>query len=63
MPHEVYLSEEEALDLNRLLRREVNESRVELRRTRNPHFRDEIQHRIELEEHVLDILGGHHMGA
>ena len=55
MTHSILLSDEELTELDALLRGEITRGRQELRRTRNPRFRDGVRHHIELMEHIHEI--------
>jgi len=48
------ISDQELAELQSLLRREIESSRNELRRTRNLEFRDQIRHHVEVLSHVLE---------
>lgn len=50
------LNDEELVELDDLLHQEVTTSRTELRRTRNPEFRDQINHRIKMAAHLRDLI-------
>jgi hypothetical protein len=52
MVHHVSLSDEELAELDRMLTKELVERRSELRRTRNPSFRAQLDERIEVLEHM-----------
>ena len=56
MTHSLTLNQEEARELSDLLRREVETTRVELRHTDDSSYRSEVQHRLELHEHLLARL-------
>jgi len=56
MKCELDISSEELADLDVLLQREAQASRSELRRTRNPQFRSELEHHVERVEHLLGLL-------
>ncbi len=53
MKNTITLNDEELIELEDLLRRELEESRPEYRRTRTPEFRDFLAHHIELTEGLL----------
>ncbi len=53
MEHTITLSDEELEELDGLLTHEVDDSRTELRRTRNRQFREMIRHRIALARDLL----------
>jgi hypothetical protein len=53
MKNTITLSDEELIELEDLLRRELEESRPEYRRTRTPEFRDFLAHHIEVTEGLL----------
>ena len=52
----ITLSTEEIDELEVLLHRELDSTRVELRRTRNPNFRDGIKTHMRLTEHMLESV-------
>lgn len=52
MVHSILLSDEELTELDELLRGEITRGHQELRRTRNPRFRDGVRHHIELMERI-----------
>lgn len=56
MTQTIALNEEEIAALDHLIHKDLEERHSELRRTRNPGFRDEIKRKIALEEHVLEEL-------
>ena len=56
MTHQIAVSEEELALLQRLVRVEMDDDRVELRRTRNPDFRARVAHRRAVAEHILHAL-------
>ncbi len=56
MKHTILLNDEELEGLGELITADISERRVELRRTRNPGFRDFIRHHIELEKNILNEL-------
>lgn len=58
MSRNLVLSDEEAGVLEELLRAEVTADYTELRRTRNPEYRDRLQRRRELAERLLEVLTG-----
>ena len=53
MKHSMVLDDEEIRELDCLLSADLSERRTELRRTRNPDFRLQIRHHIELDQHIL----------
>ncbi len=59
----IRLSDEEIEELELLLHRELDSTRVELRRTRNPQFRDGIKHYMRVTEHMLEVVEGARAGA
>lgn len=64
MAHMIDMSDEELGELDRLLVGEIDDSRVELRRTRNPGFRDHVRHHLEVMEHLHERLrAARHMGS
>lgn len=56
MAYGLNLSEEELELLERMLLGEEGDIRSEHRRTRNPEFRSEIEHRMELQHRILDSI-------
>ena len=56
MKCELSVSAEELAELNALLEREIQSSHVELRRTRNPEFRDQVQQHVDRLEGLLRQL-------
>jgi len=56
MAYSITLSEEEIVLLEDLLHHELGNIASEHRRTRNPEFRHEIEHRKELEQRLLSIV-------
>jgi|AntAceMinimDraft_16_1070373.scaffolds.fasta_scaffold509488_1 hypothetical protein len=52
MVHSILLSDEELTELDELLRGEITRGHQELRRTRNPRFRDGVRHHVELMERI-----------
>lgn len=59
----IRLSTEEIDELEVLLHRELDSTRVELRRTRNPRFRAGIKHHMRLTEHMLETVADARTGA
>ncbi len=55
MAHTILLTDEELTELDELLRSEITRGHQELRRTRNPRFRDGVRHHIELMEHIHEM--------
>lgn len=56
MKVELNISAEELAELDALVQREIENTHVELRRTRNPQFRSELQQHVERMEHLLRQL-------
>ncbi len=56
MQHQIMLSDEELDELDRMLQNELPDWHAEMRRSRNPGFRDDLQLRIERLEHVQKII-------
>ena len=56
MQHTLLVSDEDLAELESLLRSELKDAHSELRRTRNPQFREQIRHRMELAEHLLGVI-------
>lgn len=56
MTYYISMSLEELDEVGMLLSRELSTDRAELRRTRNPQFRDQVRRKIDLREHVLDTI-------
>ncbi len=56
MKRTIVLNEEEARELDALLRRELADSKTELRRTRNVRFREQVRHHMHVAEHLLEAL-------
>ncbi|MCD4823888.1 MAG: hypothetical protein K8S55_04730 [Phycisphaerae bacterium] len=56
MQHMMTLSDQEIEVLDGLLHAEVSDARIELRRTSNYKFRAVVQHRIDMEERILDKI-------
>ena len=56
MKHAMMLSDEEIRELDGLVNADISERRTELRRTRNPKFRAQVQHHLELDRHILHEL-------
>ena len=54
----LHLSAEEAELLERLVREEVSETHVELRRTRSLSYRGRVERELELAGHILELLHG-----
>lgn len=52
----VTLSDAEAAELECILTAQVKETLVEVHRTNRKEFRREIQHRLESQERILDVL-------
>ena len=59
----IRLSDEEIEELEMLLHRELDSTRVELRRTRNPQFRDGIKHHMRVTEQMLATVEDARTGA
>lgn len=57
MTHQLIVTEEELSILDQVLRQEIDNTRNELRRTRNPEYRDAVHHRMTLAEHMLELIG------
>ena len=57
MAYQIDLSDEELDELDLVLRQEFRSTRIELRRTRNPEYRGEVRHHMDLVEHILESLG------
>ena len=53
MEHTIMLSDEELAELDGLLDSEVYNSRSELRRTRNPQFREDVRRRLTITRQLL----------
>ncbi|HET6429949.1 MAG TPA: hypothetical protein VFJ30_16150 [Phycisphaerae bacterium] len=53
MQHTMVLSDEELEELDGLLDSEVYNSRSELRRTRNPQFREDVRRRLTVARSLL----------
>ncbi len=56
MKHAMILNDEEIRELDCLLSADISERRTELRRTRNPEFREQIQHHLDIERQILLAL-------
>ena len=56
MEHQIHISEEELAELERMLGKEAAERRNELRRTRNPSFREDLIHRLDLLDHMHERI-------
>ncbi len=63
MAHPLELNEEELAELARLLENELTGTRMERRRTRNPHYRDELRDSIRLTGALLDKVYAHIAGT
>ena len=56
MTFTIKLTEEEFHELDDLIRKELTISHNELRRSGNAMFRDNMRHRIQLTEHLLEHI-------
>ena len=56
MTYYISMSLEELDEMGMLLSKELATDRTELRRTRNPQFRQQVIHKIDLREHVLETI-------
>jgi hypothetical protein len=67
MAHELRLSDEELAELGRILQRELDTTRGELRRTRNLDYKEEVRHRMEMTDRLRRIIetakAGQHVGV
>ncbi len=50
------LSEEEAEELERLLDQKSEPTLIEIHRCDNKRFRKELEHRFDLDRHILDLI-------
>ena len=53
MEHTIVLSDEELEELDGLLDTEIYNARSELRRTRNPQFREDVRRRLTIARQLL----------
>ena len=56
MARPIQLSDEELAELGAMLHRETATSRHELRRTRNPGFREQVRHHIDVVAHITESV-------
>lgn len=56
MKHAMMLNDEELREIGSLVNADISERRTELRRTRNPGFRAQVKHHIELDRNILHEL-------
>ena len=55
------INEQERAELLRVLKSSLAETRVEVRRTDTPAFRDDVKHEEEVLRHLLEKLQGVHV--
>ena len=58
MKRTITLTEEEAGELEDLIRSDLQETHSELRRTRNPDYRDRVNNHLKRLQHVHELLTG-----
>ena len=56
MPHRILVSDEELSELDAVLANELVETRGELRRTRNPAYRKQVNHHLQVVRHIHDQI-------
>lgn len=56
MRHHIALTDEELRHLAEALERDLGDTHTEHRRTRNPDFREGLEHRISLMERLLEKI-------
>jgi len=54
MRHQILVSDEELSELETVLASELVETRGELRRTRNPAYRKQVNHHLQVVRHIHD---------
>lgn len=56
MKRQITVSDEELSELDAVLSNELSDTRTELRRTRNPAFRKQVNHHIEVIAHIRETV-------
>jgi len=63
MNHAISVSDEELLELDTMLASELSDTRGELRRTRNPSYRKQVSHHMQVIQHLHDVVERELAGA